>query len=101
MNQMTPPVVNRDIVNRDIVVIGASAGGVTALLELVSRLPDDLPATLFVAIHMAAGHASRLPELLSARGPLRATHPVDGEQPQVGRIYIAPPTTTCWCGPAM
>jgi two-component system chemotaxis response regulator CheB len=77
--------------NRDIVVIGASAGGVTALLELVSRLPSDLPAAVFIAIHMAAGHPSRLPELLSARGPLRASHPTDGEQPKAGRIYVAPP----------
>lgn len=72
-------------------VIGASAGGVGALLELVSRLPADLPAAVFVTIHQSASHASRLPDLLSARGPLRATHPVDGEQPRVGRIYVAPP----------
>jgi two-component system chemotaxis response regulator CheB len=76
--------------NRDIVTIGASAGGVAALLALVAQLPADLPAAVFVVIHMAAGYASQLPELLSARGPLRASHPVDGEQPKVGRIYVAP-----------
>jgi len=76
---------------RDIVVIGASAGGVQAALQVASMLPADLPAAVFVAIHMAAGFVSRLPELMSARGPLRASHPVDGELIQRGRIYVAPP----------
>ena len=78
-------------IKRDIIVIGASAGGVEALMELAPRLPADLPAALFVAIHLAAGYGSQMPELLTGRGPLRASHPVDGEQPSQGRIYVAPP----------
>jgi len=76
---------------RDIVVIGASAGGVQAALQLASTLPADLPAAVFLAIHMAAGYVSRLPELMSARGSLRASHPVDGERIERGHIYVAPP----------
>jgi two-component system chemotaxis response regulator CheB len=79
------------VARRDVVVIGASAGGVDALLSLAAELPADLPATIFVVQHMAAGFGSRMPELLSARGPLRASHPLDGEVPSRGRIYIAPP----------
>nr|WP_316934395.1 chemotaxis protein CheB [Hymenobacter sp. AT01-02] len=54
---------------RDIVVIGASAGGVTALLELVRMLPADFPASILVVQHLAADSPSMLPQLLSTRLP--------------------------------
>ena len=79
--------------NRDIVVIGASAGGVDALLELVSGLPADLPSAVFVVLHTAAGFASSLPELLTCRGQLPASHAIHGEAIAPGRIYVAPPDT--------
>src|ERR1700712_180297 len=73
-----------------IIVIGASAGGVSALQELVAILPADLAAPVLVVLHIGA-HPSTLPELLSARGPLAAQHGQDGEVLEGGRIYIAPP----------
>ncbi len=76
---------------RDVVVIGASAGGVELLLELVGELPADLPASIFVVIHTTPGYLSSLPELLTARGPLPALHPVHGAEIVPGRIYVAPP----------
>ncbi|HJQ85563.1 MAG TPA: chemotaxis protein CheB [Candidatus Binatia bacterium] len=76
---------------RDIVVIGASAGGIGALVDVVSRLPSRLPATLFVAVHSSANSPGLLPELLSRAGPLPAEHAVDGQMFQHGRIYVAPP----------
>ncbi|HUS24539.1 MAG TPA: chemotaxis protein CheB, partial [Candidatus Binatia bacterium] len=75
---------------RDIVVIGASAGGVPALLKLVAGLPAGLPAAVFVVIHMRPGHDSQLPELLSQRGPLPAVHAIHGEAIVPGRIYVGP-----------
>jgi two-component system, chemotaxis family, protein-glutamate methylesterase/glutaminase len=75
----------------DIVVIGASAGGVEALQELVKQLPADFPASVFVVLHIPARSRSYLPELLSRSGRLRAVHPADGEPIQPGRIYVAPP----------
>jgi two-component system chemotaxis response regulator CheB len=77
--------------HHDIVVIGASAGGVELLLELVPELPASLPASLFVVIHTPPGHASQMPELLTARGPLQAVHPLHGDPIAPGRIYLAPP----------
>jgi two-component system chemotaxis response regulator CheB len=77
--------------NHDIVAIGASAGGVEVLLELVGELPADLAATVFVVVHQQPGHASALPELLSRRGALPAIHPLHGEAIQPGTIYVAPP----------
>jgi two-component system chemotaxis response regulator CheB len=75
----------------DIVVIGASSGGVEALLQIVAGLPSDLPASVFIVLHLDPGFVSKLPELLSQRGPLRATHAVHGEAIAPGRIYVAPP----------
>jgi two-component system chemotaxis response regulator CheB len=77
--------------HRDIVVVGASSGGIDALSQLVSGLPADLPAAVFVVLHMQPGFASILPELLSRRGPLRAAHAIHGEPIVPGRVYLASP----------
>jgi two-component system chemotaxis response regulator CheB len=77
--------------NRDIVTIGASAGGLEVLLDMVSELPGDLAASLFVVVHMAPFHVSSLPELLSKRGKLAARHPLHDEKIEPGTIYVAPP----------
>jgi two-component system chemotaxis response regulator CheB len=77
--------------HHDIVVIGASAGGIPALMTLVQELPRDLPAALFVVVHIPPYSVSRLPQILSRSGPLPATHAVDGEPIQPGHIYVAPP----------
>lgn len=76
---------------KDIVVIGASAGGIEALTELVSKLPPKIPASIFIVVHVPEGANSVLPKILARRGKLRATHPKDGERVEKGRIYVAPP----------
>lgn len=75
----------------DIILIGASAGGVQAVSELVRNLPADLPAAVFVVIHLAPFGTSAMPAILSRSGPLKAVHPTDGEPIVPGRIYVAPP----------
>jgi two-component system, chemotaxis family, protein-glutamate methylesterase/glutaminase len=75
----------------DIVVIGASAGGVQALCEVMDGLPPNLPAAVFVVLHIAPYGHSALPIILSRLGCLPASHPVDGEEIQPGRVYVAPP----------
>ena len=75
---------------KDIVVIGASAGGMGALEKLVSGLPANLPAALFVVWHLSPGVKSVLPKVLSRAGPLPAVHPEDGDPIKPGRIYVAP-----------
>jgi two-component system chemotaxis response regulator CheB len=76
---------------RDIIVIGTSAGGVDVLLRVLSGLPAGFPATSFVVCHIPEGHRSILPEILSRAGPLLASHPADGDTFQMGQIYVAPP----------
>jgi two-component system chemotaxis response regulator CheB len=75
----------------DIIVIGASAGGVEALRQLVNDLPADLPAALFVVLHIPPQSPSILPYLLERAGKLKAEHPQDGARIEHGHIYIAPP----------
>lgn len=72
------------------IVIGASAGGVAALLELAAQLPADINAVVGVVLHVGTQH-SILPELLSGRSGWRAVHPVDSEPLARGAVYVAPP----------
>lgn len=75
----------------DMIVIGASAGGVEALMMVVRGLPRDLPAALFVVLHTPPSGESALPQILSHAGPLPVAHPRDGDPIEHGRIYVAPP----------
>ena len=79
------------MLRRDVIVVGASAGGVEALAELASGLPADLPAAVFVILHLTADARSNLPGILSRAGPLPAIHAVDGGTIRPGQIYVAPP----------
>jgi two-component system chemotaxis response regulator CheB len=78
------------MVTKDIVVVGASAGGMQALERLVAGLPADLPAAVFVVWHLSPGVRSVLPQVLNRAGPLRAEFPADGDPVKPGRIYVAP-----------
>ena len=62
--------VNRERLRRDVVTIGASAGGVEAVRHLLSLLPADLPAAVAVVIHRSPVFESRLPFVLSRRAKL-------------------------------
>lgn len=75
----------------DIITIGASAGGVEALRTLVHELPADIPAAIFVVLHIPPEAPSLLPQILSRSGPLRAVQPQGGEHIRHGIIYVAPP----------
>ena len=72
-----------------VIVIGASAGGVKAMLELAPALPRDFPAPILFVHHIGA-HRSELYKLLSARGPNPAVNASAGDIPRPGTIYIAP-----------
>jgi len=76
---------------RDIIVIGASAGGTEAIRKLVAGFPADLPASVFVTIHIPSNRGGILPAIITSAGPLVAVHPQDGEPIRHGRIYVAPP----------
>src|SRR5689334_22017657 len=73
------------------IVIGASAGGLEPLKDVVSQFPENFAVPVFVAMHVLANQHSFLPEILSKTGPLPASHPRDHTKVQSGNIYIAPP----------
>jgi two-component system chemotaxis response regulator CheB len=73
------------------IVIGASAGGVEALKEVVAGIPADIKTPVFVVLHIPPFVRSNLPEILSSVGPLPAVHPEDGARIKPGFVYVAPP----------
>ena len=77
--------------NRDIIVMGASAGGLSAFNRIIKQLPEQLNAAVFIVWHLSPYSNSMLPEILNRAGKLKAKHPDDGEPIGMGKIYIAPP----------
>jgi two-component system chemotaxis response regulator CheB len=76
---------------RDMVCIGASAGGVEILMEIAERLPADYPGSLFVVVHMPPDNPSVLARVLDRKSALRVEQPIDGQRIERGHIYVAPP----------
>jgi len=74
-----------------VVVIGASAGGIEALLELVAHVPPDFSGAIFIVMHLAPYAESRLAEILGLHCLLPVRQPQDGELFQAGHIYCAWP----------
>jgi two-component system chemotaxis response regulator CheB len=76
---------------RDIIVIGASMGGMEVFKQIVYALPRELEAAVFIVWHISPHAPSLLPQILTRAGTLPAQHGVDGEPIQRGHIYVAPP----------
>jgi two-component system chemotaxis response regulator CheB len=79
------------MVKRNIIVIGASAGGLDAIRTLTANLPRAFPAAIFIVWHMSPHARGVLPQELNKQRTLKAAHAVDGEPIRNGRIYVAPP----------
>jgi two-component system chemotaxis response regulator CheB len=74
-----------------IAVVGASAGGVAALSELVQGIPANFAGSIFVVLHSAPESPARLPAILARNTELPVAHARDGEPIRAGRVYVAPP----------
>ena len=74
----------------DIVVVGASAGGLRALYELIERIPPAFPAVFAVVLHRSPSHESRLAEILARRSALPVVEAAHGQRAESGHIYLAP-----------
>jgi len=75
----------------DTIVVGASAGGVQALTKLLAGLPADLPAAVFIVLHIPSDSPGLLPAILARESRLPVAHAEDGEEITSGRVYVAPP----------
>lgn len=75
----------------DLIVIGASSGGIEALITLLRSLPDTVQAALCVVIHTSPEAPGLLPAVLGRRTALPVTQALDGEALREGHIYVARP----------
>ena len=78
-----------DVDVRNVVVIGASAGGVQALISLFENLPSHVPAAFLVVLHIPAYEPSVLHKILSRSTSMRVVAARDGERIQPGTVYVA------------
>jgi two-component system chemotaxis response regulator CheB len=76
---------------RDIVVVGASAGGLQALQGLLHDLPGDFQAAVLVVLHTPPDATGYMAEILGRAGPLPAVYPLDGAEITHGCVMVAPP----------
>jgi two-component system chemotaxis response regulator CheB len=75
----------------DIIVVGASAGGIEAITDLFHDLPRDLPASIFVVVHIRAGTPNVLAQILGRATVLPTISPKNGDPIEPGRIYVCLP----------
>jgi two-component system chemotaxis response regulator CheB len=73
-----------------IVAMGASAGGLHSLTEVLAHLPEVLPCCIVIATHLSDSHVSILPELLARKSLLPVVPARNGEL-EVGTVYVAEP----------
>jgi two-component system chemotaxis response regulator CheB len=72
------------------VFVGASAGGVETLVELLAPLPPDLPAPVLVVLHISRRGQDMLASILDRAGPLSAVTAEHGQRRAPGVVYVAP-----------
>ncbi len=75
---------------RNVIVIGASAGGVEILLQLLKKLPADLGAAVAVTIHRSPTLTRGMAEIFGRVAKLDVVEPSDGQRFEAGRVYLAP-----------
>ncbi|WMS43743.1 chemotaxis protein CheB [Acuticoccus sp. MNP-M23] len=77
--------------NRNIVVIGGSAGSLDALSQIVRHLPGDFPAAVLFVQHLPATHTSALPDILAQRTALTVREATDGASLTAGTLSTCVP----------
>jgi two-component system, chemotaxis family, protein-glutamate methylesterase/glutaminase len=75
----------------DIIALAASAGGLRALTDVLSALPQDFPVALVVVQHLDPRHRSLMAEILGKRTSLLVKEAREGDALEPGRALIAPP----------
>ena len=75
----------------DVVAMAASAGGLTALSNILSSLPPEFPGVVLVVQHLDPRHRSLMAEILSKRSPLEIREAKEGDTLSPKTVFIAPP----------
>ncbi|MDT8404250.1 chemotaxis protein CheB [Sulfuriflexus sp.] len=76
-----------------VVGIGASAGGLEAVTELLQHLPADTGMAFVLVQHLAPGHKSMMTELLARETILDVSEVTDGMKVRPNHVYVIPPNT--------
>jgi two-component system, chemotaxis family, protein-glutamate methylesterase/glutaminase len=82
--------INPEQVARDVIVVGASAGGIRVVIDILSEIPPELPAFIGVVIHRGADTTESWADVLGLNTRLRVVEPSDGAVLTRGVVYIAP-----------
>ncbi len=77
-----------------VVAIGASAGGIEALTELISALPADTGMAFVLVQHLDPKHHSILTELLARKTAMPVTEVSEGLRVNPNHVYVIPPNAT-------
>ncbi len=77
--------------NHDVVVIGASAGGIEAMTRLFQELPHDIPASFFVVQHTGPEGLGILDQVFGRDSALIVQNATDRAEIKRGHVYVAPP----------
>src|ERR1051326_1095597 len=85
--------------NFDVVAMGASAGGLHALSQVLRTLPDNFPSSIVVVQHLAPRHKSWIADLLGRSSRLKVKQAEHGEILLPGTVYPAPPDEHLLVGP--
>src|SRR5262249_623617 len=83
-------IVNSERIRRDVIAIGASAGGVSPLIRLLADLPPDLAASVVVCVHRSPIRITNLVDVLARRSRVPVVEPQDGAPLDRGVVYLAP-----------
>lgn len=81
----------RELPRHPVVGVGASAGGLEALSDLLDALPNDIDFPIIVVQHLSPAHKSNLPELLAARTSIPVVEMCEEMAVEPGHIYVIPP----------
>jgi two-component system chemotaxis response regulator CheB len=74
-----------------VVVIAASAGGLSALKVIITMLPENFPGSIAIVQHLHPVYPSRLAEIFHRYSTLDINQAKEGDRLQAGRIFFAPP----------
>jgi len=77
--------------NRDIIVIGGSSGATAPLKRILADLHPDVPAAVFIVLHIPAQGIGIFATLAAAAGRLPVHQAVDGMKFERGHVYLGAP----------
>ena len=80
-----------DLNNRDIIVIGGSSGAIAPLKTILGALPADLPAAIFIVVHIPSRSLGLLATVTAAASALPVHQAQEGMPIAPGNIYLAVP----------